>query len=724
MQVKIQRRRLTVELLESRTAPAVVLNVNANADLRLIDPRIYGVAFASTSDLNNLNATTNRSGGNATSQYNWQINAANRASDWYFQSIGSASSVPGADGDQFIQSSRAGGADPMLTIPMVGWVAKLGANRAKLAGYSIAKYGAQTGNDAQWFPDAGNGIQAGTNARITWNDPNDAAIPADQNFQRGWVQHLVNTWGQSTSGGLRYYFLDNEVSLWSWTHQNVHPQGTGMEEVRNKMIAYSAMIKSVDPGAFVMGPEEWGWNGYFYSGLDQLNGNSADRNAHGGADYLPWVLDQLRQNDQATGSRTLDAFTVHYYPQGSGVAGDNVSQATQLLRNRSTRSLWDPNYTDESWINQKVNLIPRLKQWANQYYFSGTPVGITEYNWGAEGHMNGATAQADVWGIFGREGLDIGNRWTTPTAGTPAYLAMKLWRNYDGLDSGFGDVSVRATAPNPDQVSVFASRRSSDGALTVAVINKNLYNSGNPTATTEITVNLSNFLASGNAQFWRLAATNPSNQTSATISQQSSLAISGGSFTFNAAQQSVNLFVIMPGSQAAPQVQSLRIGDGSIQRSKIGDITLTFSEAVAIGSGAISVSRIGPGGTLVPVTFTLDLSGSTVSQTVAKLAFTGSQTLFGSLVDGRYQVAIDRRLVLDSSGKAMDANFSGAFHRFFGDFNGDTRVNIADLGILSVSYGSRVGDANYLAYLDYNGDGSINIADYGQFSLRYLMTLP
>ena len=224
MRETLLRRRLTVERLEPRTAPAVVLNVNANADIRLIDPRIYGVAFASTSDLNALNASTNRSGGNATSQYNWQLNASNRAHDWYFQSIGSASATPGADGDSHIQSSRAGFAEPMLTIPMVGWVAKLGPNRAKLAGYSIAKYGPQTDNDWQWFPDAGNGIQAGTNARITWNDPNDASMPADENFQRGWVQHLVNRWGLASAGGLRYYFLDNEPSLWAWTHQNVHPQ--------------------------------------------------------------------------------------------------------------------------------------------------------------------------------------------------------------------------------------------------------------------------------------------------------------------------------------------------------------------------------------------------------------------------------------------------------------------------------------------------------------------
>ena len=46
----------------------------------------------------------------------------------------------------------------MLTIPINGWVAKLGPAGQRLCSFSIAKYGAQTGNDWEWFPDAGNGI--------------------------------------------------------------------------------------------------------------------------------------------------------------------------------------------------------------------------------------------------------------------------------------------------------------------------------------------------------------------------------------------------------------------------------------------------------------------------------------------------------------------------------------------------------------------------------------
>jgi hypothetical protein len=53
-----------------------------------ISPYIYGVAFAPDSaTLEDLNAPLHRYGGNATSAYNWNIDATNHASDWYFESI-------------------------------------------------------------------------------------------------------------------------------------------------------------------------------------------------------------------------------------------------------------------------------------------------------------------------------------------------------------------------------------------------------------------------------------------------------------------------------------------------------------------------------------------------------------------------------------------------------------------------------------------------------------
>jgi hypothetical protein len=529
------------------TNTVVSVRVDALAGRKPIDPRIYGVAFASSNQLKELNVPLNRSGGNGTTRYNWQINGANHASDWYFESLASSSATAGADSDDHIQNSRASGAEAMVTIPIIGWVAKLGPGRQRLSSYSIVKYGAQTDNDWQWFPDAGNGISSGTGQAITTNNPSDANMPAGTNFQAGWVQHLTNRWGTVANGGLRYYLLDNEWGLWHETHRDVHPVGATMDEVRDKFVDYATMIKNIDPNALAVGPEEWGWSGYLYSGYDlqwgSRNGwsNLPDRAAHGGMDFLPWFLDQVRQRSNTAGRRLLDVFTVHYYPQGGEFSSD-VSTSMQLRRNRSTRSLWDTNYTDETWINDKVRLIPRLKQWTAQYY-PGTPIGITEYNWGAENHINGATAQADVLGIFGREGLDLATRWVVPPTGSLTYSAFQLYRDYDGNKSTFGDTGVAATVPNPDNLSAFGAVRSSDGALTIMVVNKVL-NGSSP-----VNIGLTNFSGAATAQVWQLTSAN-------TISQLSDAAVNANTISNTVPAQSITLFVL-PAASVPP---GLRIG--------------------------------------------------------------------------------------------------------------------------------------------------------------------
>ena len=53
-------------------------------------------------------------------------------------------------------------------------------------------------------------------------------------------------------------------------------------------------------------------------------------------------------------------------------------------------------------------------------------VALTEYSWGADGDMNGATAQADILGILGREGVDMAARWTCPDKSTPTYQVSRV----------------------------------------------------------------------------------------------------------------------------------------------------------------------------------------------------------------------------------------------------------------------------------------------------------
>ena len=535
----------------------VTITVNAQLNRHAISPQIYGTAFATSNQLADLNFTMNRSGGNNETSYNWSNNVHNLDFDWYFESLPASSPrTPGASADDVVADSKNGGAQPMITIPMIGWGPKFGTNGdGRLASYSVAKYGPQVSTDP-WWPDAGNGMGTNTTTHTSWlittNDPNDAYLPVNSAFQSGYVQHLMSNWGASTNGGVKFYLMDNEHSLWQSTHQDIHPVGPTMQEIFGKIVDYAGMVKSNDPNALVCGPEEWGWNGYFYSGYDQQwasqnnNWNSAsfpDRTANGGMDYMPWLLNQLHQHDTNSGVRLLDYFTLHCYPQEGSVGTTATDAATVLLRAQSTRQFWDTSYVDPSWINNVIMLIPRMKNWVTNYY-PGTKIGVTEYNWGAESDISGATAQADILGIFGRENLDLATRWTTPDASTPTYLAMKIYRNYDGNNSTFGDTSVSATGPNPDYVSTFAATRSTDGGLTIMAINKQI-GSNTPAIFT-----LTNFLPSGVAHVWQLTSAN-------SISQLNDLTFTGGAFSNTLPAQSVTLFVLPAGTPPSLQAGAI-----------------------------------------------------------------------------------------------------------------------------------------------------------------------
>jgi hypothetical protein len=510
---------------------AVTVAIDATAKVHPVSPLIYGVAFGTASELDALNAPLNRSGGNNTSTYNYVNNAQNLDNDYFFESYPQQGTAAGAEPDGFVLASLRAGAVPMITVPLIGWTAKLGANRAILPSFSVKKYGPQCSVDP-YFPDAGDGIKTDCTTDITGNDPTDAYVSTPVVGNTPWLKHLVKRWGAASAGGVGYYLMDNEPSIWFGTHRDIHPVGPHANEYLQKTLTASKMVKSIDPSALVVAPEEWGWEAYTYSGYDQqyaaAHGYSSFpdfKNEQGGVPYIPWLLSKWK-----AAGHPVDVLSVHFYPQGAEFTND-VSTATQLLRNRSTRQLWDPNYVSESWIDAPVYLIPRMQGWISQYYYAGTPIAITEYNWGAEGYINGATTQADILGIFGAYGLNMATRWTVPALGSPTFKSMQMYRNYDGKKSTFGETSVSAVAPDPDDLSAFAALRASDGALTVMVISKVL------SGTTPLSLSLAHFGSSGTAQAYQLTSANK-------IVKLAPRAWSGGVLKDTLPAQSITLYLL------------------------------------------------------------------------------------------------------------------------------------------------------------------------------------
>jgi hypothetical protein len=520
------------------------LRIDAGTSRHAISPYIYGMNFADEGLASELRLPVRRWGGNATTRYNWQTDTNNHASDWYFENIPNTVANPaalpdGSSSDQFVDQNRRTGTATLLTVPLIGWTPH---GRAYACGFSVAKYGAQQSTDP-WRPDCGNGV--GSNGTpITGNDPRDSSDPITPSFVQGWMQHLISRYGTASAGGVLFYNLDNEPMLWSDTHRDVHPAPLGYDELRDRTIAYAAAIKAADPAAQTLGPAEWGWSGYFWSALDAAPGgawwnNPQDRLAHGNVPLVEWYLQQLQAYQQQQGVRILDYLDLHYYPQAPGVALSGAgSTSTQALRLRSTRSLWDPSYVDESWIGEAVRLVPRMREWVNRDY-PGTKLAIGEYNWGALDHINGALAQADVLGIFGREGLHLATLWSPPSASQPGAFAFRMYRNYDGAGSMFGDVGVAAASDDQSTVAVYAAQRSADGVLTLIMINK----TASPQTST---VSIAGFAPAATAAVYRYAAAN-----TGAIVRAADQAIAAGGFTATFPANSITLVVVPAGG--APQ---------------------------------------------------------------------------------------------------------------------------------------------------------------------------
>jgi len=521
------------------------LSVNVAADRAPISRWIYGMNYPDEALAEELALPVARWGGNATTRYNWQLDVYNTGSDWYFENIpnpvANLGALPaGSAADQFVTANQAAGSDTLLTVPLIGWVAKRRVNGHPYdCGFQVSTYGAQQSVDP-WDTNCGNGLTSG-GAPITGNNPTDTSVAITSTFVRDWVLHLTSTFGSANAGGVRFYNLDNEPMLWNSTHRDIHPAAATYDELRTKTLDIAAAVKQADPTAQTLGPVLWGYCAYFFSARDNC-APGQDFSSHGNTYFVPWYLSQLRASEQTNGTRLLDYLDLHYYPQASGVALSGAGGATtQALRLRSTRSLWDPTYVDESWIpdlnidSGVVRLIPRMRDWVDTYY-PGTGLAITEYNWGGHEHINGALAQADVLGIFGREGLDLATLWDPPASTEPAAFAFRMFLNYDGAGSKFGETRVRAASTDQGQLAVYAAQRAADQAVTVIVINK----TGSALSTA---LNLSGFSAASGARVFRYSSADLTR-----IVRQTDLVVTTGPLLIDAPANSITLVELKPGT--------------------------------------------------------------------------------------------------------------------------------------------------------------------------------
>jgi hypothetical protein len=462
-----------------------VIRVDAAQNVHPISPLIYGMNQAPKEHQQALGIKLNRWGGNPSTRYNWKLGNAWNAGRDYFYRNGDYGYTGSSASDDFVAETLDAGADALVTLPTLGWVAKN--NDPNTCSFPTP--------DGQ----CGDAEKASCDTPGAIADPNRANVQSDVNAVVAWVKHLL----VEKKYPVRFFAMDNESDIWGATHYDVHPNCTTYDEIRDKYIEYASAVRAVAPQAELLGPVSCCWHFYWNSAA-----GATDKVKHNGQDFLPWFLDEVRRHDQQAGLRTLDVLDIHYYPEG--LYNDNVDAVTAAHRLRSTRSLWDKTYVDESWIAEPVNLISRMKQLLAKHY-AGTKLGISEWNWGADKTVNGALAIADVLGIFGREDLYLANYWRYPELGSPGFYAFKMFVNYDDRGGHFGDTSVQAVSDAPDQISAYAGLNTAQDHLTLMLVNKN------PSNAMAMNLNIKNFSHNGTATLYRYSAANAGGIVSAPL---------------------------------------------------------------------------------------------------------------------------------------------------------------------------------------------------------------
>jgi Glycoside hydrolase family 44 len=527
---------VTVTLSAPAAATGPSLSVDVSNETHPISPYIYGIngyLLDSASEVT-ANPTVVRWGGDATSRYNYKLNTTNSAADYYFENFsGEGGMWGGGNYTGFITASSTAGITSLMTMPVLGWVTN---SSTTACSFTQSQFPGQTSYNGSCgsgtVPEGTDncttsggcdlfGDTAGKVAALT-SISNPAPTPpaasgatlawAQGTWAGGWVGSILSAYGPGNPSGatgksVAIWDLDNEPAWWDEVHRDVHPVASTYDEVTNGGIGTALAIKTVDSTAQVSGPVIDYWWNYFYSKKDIESGwssgapcyepwsNPVDRNAHGGVPMIEYYLQQMAAAEKTYGFRLLDYLDIHAY-MAATVNGNSVGLAAagdtgvQQARMNSTRAYWDPTYTDPNFPQpnyttdsnytsscttplQAPQAIPMMQAWVAKDY-PGTKISIDEYNFGGLESINGAVAQADVLGIFGREGLDMGMFWPTTNDNQqiPGNFAFAIYRNYDGKQSTFGDISLNSSSADQSQLAVYGALRSKDGTVTIVVINK------------------------------------------------------------------------------------------------------------------------------------------------------------------------------------------------------------------------------------------------------------
>ncbi len=489
----------------------------------VISPYIYGTNFYSGNTSPQPHFTLDRDGGNRWTAYNWETNASNAGSDFNYQSDNylSSSNVPTEAVRSFIFQDQSAGLASLVTFQLQGYVSadENGPVLPPFPNLTRFKPVVDKKSTVSSVPFTFDPTKFDANVYM-----DEFAWALDQRFSG------MGIFG-ATPTHPTFISLDNEPDLWNSTHEEVQGS-TNISSTKfiSKTVMLSEALKDQFQNLTIFGPVNYGFNGiYSWQGDSSLSPTPSGAN---------WFADKylagINTASTAYGKPVVDVYDFHRYSEATdgttrvtNMTGSTLTDAQIQAVVQSPRSLWDPTFTENSWITNSVlggpiQILSRLQAKINAEN-PGMKIAITEYENGGFNHIAGTIAQADNLGIFGSVGLFAANFW--PPGGIYSYTlaGFRAFRGFDGANANFGDTSLQTTSSAVQNVVVYASSdTTTPGRVVIVAINRS--NAAKVTAINGQTL-------SGTAHLYQMTAATAAGQTVVEPVSIGTMAVSGSSLT-------------------------------------------------------------------------------------------------------------------------------------------------------------------------------------------------
>jgi len=490
-------------LLDSSHAQTVQITVNTLKDRTPVSPYIYGRNNSLSADPSSPVSAANwqlykdaginffrENGGNDLTKNNWRLLLTSHP-DWY-------NNVYLSNWDYAAQSLQLNipAAQGMWGFQLIGYAASNTNNNFNDWAYNMSQWwsGVEQNLAGGGTPNTAGGSQAAVNGNPslyleTWTADSTTGI----------LPHWFGSGGLGLdSTHIRYWNMDNEVEIWSSTHDDVMPTQPTAEAFLQLYFAVAKKARALYPGIKLTGPvspNEWQW----------YNWNNATVTGTDGKQY-PWLeyfIKRVAEEEQSSGIRLLDVIDLHFYPSSSN-ASDVVQYGRVFFD--STYAFPEANgvkNVNGSWDNsiQIEDIFGRCRNWLNQYMGpnNGVTFGLSEAGTGLNNNASAlAVWYASTMGEFMKNGVEYFSPWT---------WAPGMWETLHLFSRYNKTINVQAVSSDEQNVSAYTTANSTGDSLTISLVNRSA------SQAETVTLNFPDFQLSGNPVTTQTLSNLPATET-------------------------------------------------------------------------------------------------------------------------------------------------------------------------------------------------------------------